>query len=109
VVESLDRLTVVWVLMRCGDLSFMKVSRTAVRAYMSWRSVEARLGLDGLFGLGGDVMGGVGWLIVTGDALHAVFKPFETFTKTLAELGQLLAAEENEHYDCDDNEVSWCK
>ena len=54
--------------------------------------------LDGLFGLGGDGVRGVGGLIdLVGDALHAIFEAAETFAETFAELGQLLAAEKNHH------------
>src|SRR5271170_6919265 len=93
--------------MRCGDLSFMKVSQTTVQAYRRLRGAEARLRLDGLFGFGGDVVSGVSGFIVAADALHAVLETFEPFTKTFAEFGQLFASEEDDNDDREKDQMPW--
>ncbi len=65
---------------------------------------ELRL-LDGLFGLGRDGVRLVGLVHFVGDALHAVLEATKSFAEALAELRQLLAAEENEHDDCENDKM----
>jgi len=66
--------------------------------------------LDGLFGLGGDGVRGVGWLVdLVGDALHAIFEAAETFAEAFAELWQLFAAEQDQNDYGNDDEMCRCK
>jgi hypothetical protein len=51
------------------------------------------------------VVGLASALDVVVDALHALFEAAETFTEALAELGQLLAAEEKNGESRQDDEV----
>jgi hypothetical protein len=79
----------------------------------SWgRAMDGGLGgggLGGFVGLGGDGVCGVGGfdvsLDVVVDALHAFFESAQTFTETLAELRQLLAAEEKDSEARQDDKV----
>jgi len=66
--------------------------------------------LNGLFGLGGDGVRGLGWLVdLVGDALHAIFEAAETFAEAFAELWQLFAAEQDQNDYGNDDEMCRCK
>jgi hypothetical protein len=88
-------------------------SRNAVLVGWTVRRPRGSLGYWGLevfAGLGSDGVGGfsgfdVGLGVVAGDALHAFFEAAEAFPEALAELGQLLAAEEKNGEACQDDEV----
>jgi hypothetical protein len=56
----------------------------------------------------GDGLGCFG-LGVFGDALHAVLEAFEAFAEALAELGELLAAEEDNGNHGEDDQVCRCE
>ena len=62
------------------------------------------LGLDGLVGLGG---AGVvdGFVDLVADALHAFLEAAQPFAKALAELRELLASEEDDNDDREDDEM----
>lgn len=69
---------------------------------------KSQLFLDRLVGLGvGGVVGGL--VGVVGDALHAFLEATQPLAESLAEFGQLLATEENENDDRQNDEMCRCK
>jgi len=74
------------------------------------RTLRLDLG-GGLFGFGSDGMGGVGFGDggIVGDALEAFLEPAEAFPETLAELGELASAKEENGDAYDDDDVPGLK